>query len=58
MLVVDSSILVSAFLPDETGPDLEALFDEYDEVLARACCGWNCATSCSSLSAAGASPKP
>ena len=34
MLVVDSSILVSAFLPDETGPDLEALFDEYDEVLA------------------------
>lgn len=34
MLVVDSSILVSAFLPDETGPDLEALFEEFDEVLA------------------------
>ena len=34
MLVVDSSILISSFLPDESGPDLEALFDGYDEILA------------------------
>ncbi|MFT3876318.1 MAG: type II toxin-antitoxin system VapC family toxin [Propioniciclava sp.] len=34
MLVVDSSLLLSSLLPDEAGPDLEELFDSYDEVTA------------------------
>lgn len=34
MLVVDSSVLLSALLPDEQGPDLEKLFAEHDEIIA------------------------
>lgn len=34
MLVVDSSVLLSALLPDEEGPDLKKLFTEHDEIIA------------------------
>ncbi len=34
MLVVDSSILLSAFLPDEDGPDLAALVAPHDDLIA------------------------
>ncbi|MEZ5086318.1 MAG: type II toxin-antitoxin system VapC family toxin [Tessaracoccus sp.] len=34
MLVVDSSVLLSALLPDEQRPDLEKLFAAHDEIIA------------------------
>ena len=34
MLVIDSSVVLSALLPDEARDDLDALFEQYDEVIA------------------------
>ena len=34
MLVIDSSVVLGALLPDEAGDDLGALLERYDEVLA------------------------
>lgn len=34
MLVIDASVIMSALLPDEAGPDLEALIEPYDEIIA------------------------
>ena len=36
MLIVDSSILLAALLPEELGPDLEELIAAHDELLAPA----------------------